>query len=467
MTCFLFKNPDAVFVHIPKCAGTSVRALWNAEPRSLAFGYLPENWRGIPIFSVVRHPETRFLSALRMFKYGNPTHPGHYRKPAWPDLTIEIALDVLADDNIPFDRSQRYLEANFKHHIIAQTHPYNCLHEADFLLRLENMAQDLEKLSPLFGFRPTLPHLRLSENPPEKTSISPQQRTRIQAAFADDYRLLGYLPDPGDYGGFGEIMLQKHKRNTIFQAWPFFYSSKLYSKRDINACLPADDADLTLFSQVPIAGKKGKTWPGRTDDLNKHFHKLLPEFVGCSHLAFLLACCIVVIRKSNGSGPGLTLFHRIIAEHTDEICSELNTRWLVSVCDTLADHGKNGTQKALGLCGSLLANTAKLVETERVLFQIPRPWPPKRRTAENRKLFDGVIGFWVEKGDMIENMFTRIENVGREDPVAGAFVGEVLLRLIRFDTVFNRMMQIIGQKPLPLADPERIERLTRLTRRWL
>ncbi len=52
-----------------------------------------------------------------MFKFGNPDYPGPYNAPVWPDLTVDIALAVLEDDKVPFDRSQRYLEANFKHHI--------------------------------------------------------------------------------------------------------------------------------------------------------------------------------------------------------------------------------------------------------------------------------------------------------------------------------------------------------------
>ncbi len=464
MASFLLNNPDAVFLHLPKCAGTSVRALWNEEAAALAFGHLPDMWRGKPVFTIIRNPEKRFLSALRMFKFGNPEHPGYYSKPAWPELTIEMALDVLADDSIPFDRSQRYTAANLKHHIIAQTHPFNCLHEADIILRQENLTQDLKLLAPIFGYIPTLPHLRKTGGKTEEIPVSPQQRHSIQTALAEDYRQLGYDTKSD---ACGEIRIEKYNKHTLYQAWPFFFSHNIYPPDGFEICLPDDTVDLTVFSQKPVAGEQGGTWPGRSGNLNTHFHNLLPEFVGRSHLAFLLACCIVVIRKSNGTGPGIALFHRIVAEHTEEICSELNTRWLVSVCDTFADHGKTGAQKALGLSGSLLANTAKLVETERNLFQIPRPWPPKRRMGNNKKLFDGVIGFWVEKGDMIENLVTRIENVGKEDPVAGAFVGEILLRLIQFDTVFKRLTQILGQKLPPLANEERIERLTRLAKRWL
>ena len=146
MTNFRLEDPDAVFIHIPKCAGTSVQALWDHKVTRRTFGHIPAEWQQKPSFAVVRNPETRFLSALRMFKFGNPGFKGSYQTPVWPDLTIDTALAVLADSEVPFDRAQRYVAANLKHHIIAQTHPFNCLFHADTVLRQGNRAQDFETL---------------------------------------------------------------------------------------------------------------------------------------------------------------------------------------------------------------------------------------------------------------------------------------------------------------------------------
>lgn len=464
MTSILLENPDAVFLHTPKCAGTSIRALWGGHVKARAFGHIPPDWRGRPVFAVVRNPKARFLSAVRMFKFGNPDFPGFYNKPVWPELTIETALKVLHDERIPFERSQRYIAGNFKHHIVAQTHPYHCLTGADFILRQENLAEDFKQLQAVFGFENGLEHKRDTRTKKPQLTVTPEEQAQIHAAFAEDYAQLGYDPHSDE---IGEIALKPQNTNTRWLAWSAFYSHNVYHARDPKTALPAADVDLSIFANTPVAGEKSGPWSGREKRYKKHFEKLLPEFVGRSHLAHLLACCIVVIRKTNGNADALRLFHRIIDEYTGEICAGLNTRWLVSVCDTLADHGKNPAQRGLGLSGALLANTVKLAETERRLFHPKRPWPPNYRTGNGGVLFDGVIAFWLERGDMVENLLKRIEHVSKDDPVAGAFVSELMHRMMIHNTLFKRLAEIAGQDAVPLATAQQIIRLERRNRAWL
>ena len=464
MTCHLLRNPDAVFIHIPKCAGTSVQALWEGRIANRAFGHIPPEWRDKPSFAVIRDPQARFLSALRMFKFGAPDHPGHYSQPVWPELTIGLALDILDDEKIPFDRAMRYLEANLKHHIVAQTHPYNCLRLADTILRQETLAADFDTLRTKFGFKGALPQLR--QTPETGAGLVPTEaeRNRIHAAFQEDYQQLGYEPGSTNRGS---IALTPRSDPTLWDLWPGFFCDRNIPVEESATALPDDRVDLDIFARDTIRGKRGGTWPGRSENVNQHFHQLLPEFVGRSRLAHLLACCIVAIRKTKGRGPGLALFHRIIAEHTDQICSELNSRWLASVCDTLADHGQTGSQRALGLCGSLLASTVKLSETERRIFHPARPWPPKARLNDGGPLFDGVIGFWLEKGDMVKNLLQRIESVQKDDPIAGQFVLQLMYRLIQHDTVFRRITDLAGTKLPPLVEDSVKARLERIAKNRL
>ncbi|MCP5076052.1 MAG: hypothetical protein GY947_22510 [Rhodobacteraceae bacterium] len=461
MTCLLLKNPDAVLIHVPKCAGTTLRSFWDGRIERRAFGHVPLAWQNLPSFAVVRDPQARFLSAIRMFKFGNPDYPGHYNEAVWPDLSIDLALDILADEKIPFDRSQRYLEANFKHHIIAQTHPYNCLGFADTIMRQKNLEQEFEPLRKIFGFADALPHIRSTGATIPSLKPTEAQKKRIHAAFADDYRQLGYA---GDGSVTSPVSLDPQTDPTIWQLWSGFFTDKHFHVSKASKALPDETVDLEPFTKDIIRGTPGGTWPGRSKNLNEHFHKLLPEFTGQSRLAHLLACCIVTIRKTKGSGPGLDLFHRIVNQHTEQVCGELNSRWLASVCDTFADHGKSGAQRALGLCGSILANTVKLAETERRTYYPKRPWPPNTRVNESGPLFDGVIGFWTEQGDMVENLLKRIESVQNEDPVAAQFVIQLMYRLHQHDTVFRRMAELAGHDAPPLVDKSVRKRLERIAK---
>jgi len=231
--------------------------------------------------------------------------------------------------------------------------------------------------------------------------------------------------------------------------------------------LPDIDVDLELFASEKLIGNPGKTWPGRNRDINKHFHNLVPEFVNRSRLAHLLACTIVTIRKTNGSGPGLMLFNKIIDNHLDHICLELNTRWLTSVCDTLADCGRNDAQKALGLCGSILANTIKLSETELKVFHTKRPWPPNAKVRSEVRLFDGLISFGIEKGDMIANLFERIEKASQYDTIGGRVVAEIAQRLIEHNTLFRRFLIISGSGQIPTMPRRLRNRLEKIAETYL
>lgn len=249
--------------------------------------------------------------------------------------------------------------------------------------------------------------------------------------------------------------------------WPAFFSNQPILKKQAADALPAPDVPLDLFRTDIIEGKRKGTWAGRRDNLSDHFLMLMPEFVGRPRILHLLACTIVVIRKTKGSGPGLTLFHRIISEDSEHVFSNLNSRWLTSVADTLADHGQTPAQAALGVCGSLLANTVKLAETERLIFEIPRPWPPKARFEPGGKLYDGVIAFWTDKGDMIDNLLARISKTQELDDVGGLLVQEIMNRMLQNDTIYRRFAQISRTPHPPDVSDDVRARLKRIARKWL
>ncbi|MRX50332.1 hypothetical protein GI374_07690 [Paracoccus sp. S-4012] len=227
------------------------------------------------------------------------------------------------------------------------------------------------------------------------------------------------------------------------------------------AALPPPDADLAPFLEARIPGPEGPTWAGRRRDLARHFRDLQPEFAGRLRIAHLLACCIVALRRQPKSRAALTLFHRITAEHGPVVAPEMNLRWLTSVCDTFCDFG-TPRDRAIGLSGTLIANFVKLAETERRMFTAPRPWPPERAFVAGGPLFDGVICYWVGKGDMIANLLDRANAVLTMKAAAAPFTREVLGRLLEHDTVLRRMVEVNDGRVFPLAPKERLEAARRM-----
>ena len=236
-------------------------------------------------------------------------------------MDIDAALDILESVTVPFDRVQQTLKGNLKHHLLPQTHPFNCLHLADHILRQETLAADMEDL-PLAGLA-QLPSFRQSVSPKSGLSLSAQQRGRLHRIYAQDYAQLGY-----DYDGHvvGEVAIKPSSKAGIWPLWPAFFCENAIDVARAESALPAPDVDLAPFVVDIIRGVPKSTWPSRDNNLIAHFHKFLPECVSQARIAHLAACCIVVIRRTGGSGAGLTLFHRILKDHGDVVFADMNSR---------------------------------------------------------------------------------------------------------------------------------------------
>ena len=62
------------------------------------------------------------------------------------------------------------------------------------------------------------------------------------------------------------------------------------------------------------------------------------------------------------------------------------------------------------------------------MFYPPRAWPPEAALRRVGPMYDGVIGYWVGHGDMIENLIDRVERTLQVGSPAAPFLREVLER---------------------------------------
>lgn len=466
MTNFIIKEPNIVFIHLPKTGGTSVRdALGELQGRY--FGNIPRKFRGRRCLAVVREPRARFLSAFRMFKFGNKLDDDYYGEPRWPGLTISEALDVLEDPWVGCDRSYRSLQWNLKHHIIPQTHEFNCLYHADTVLRFETLEEDFTEFCAEQGISAQLPRLRASRGGREDEEIwTAHDEDRFNRLFADDYRVLNYSPNiAADKKRLYVFEPLRPQTDTVYDLWSIYFSDQKVNVEDAAKALPDATCALEPFVDEIIPGRPSDAWAGRSKDLTEHFRKLQPEFSGASRLSHLLACTIVVLRREPSCEKALRLFWRIMDEQFESIRSELSLRWLVSVADTISDLGRSSGERAVGMSASIYANTAKLHESELKLFYPKRPWPPRRRFSSGGNLFDGMLSYWTEKGDMIDNMFLRSMEIAALEPTAGKVLMEVIERLKLGPTVYRRFKRISGVKAAPIMEDKIKDRLQRIMKK--
>ncbi|MFT5185704.1 MAG: hypothetical protein ACI84C_002852 [Flavobacteriales bacterium] len=468
MTNFILQNPDIVFIHLPKTGGTSVRKAWGKNTGQF-FGHIPERYGHLDTFAAIREPKDRFLSAFKMFKFGNDLAKDFYSKARLPDLTISDALDVLDNPWIGFDSSQRSLNWNLKHHILPQTHPFNCLHRAKNIFRFENLDSELSEYFLKLNAPLELEKLRSSLSPSLDEVWSDGDKERFRELFAEDYACLGYEAN-------FEIKLISTKKVkklrpveiSVYDIWSAYFSDAKIAIEEPGASLPNENSNLELFADEIIPGyPSSKAWAGRSKNLKEHFHNLQPDFAGASRLSHLLACIIVVLRRDKSCLRAKLLFWRIIDEQFEGIKSEISLRWLVAIADTIADFGRNSGECAVGMSASIYANSVKLHESELKLFFPKRPWPPNKRVSSGGKLFDGMLTFWIEKGDLIENMFSRSLRIADKEPAAGKVLREVIERLQIGPTVYRRFEGLAGKPPVPLLDDRAKDRVTQVLKRRL
>jgi hypothetical protein len=344
------------------------------------------------------------------------------------------------------------------------------LQNAKTILRNETLEDDFRRLCEQLGVSSELPRLRSSKGQGHELEWSQSDCERFNEMFAEAYAVLGYSNDssmrPSKDWTY-ELPSPRSLEQSVFSQWSSYFSDQTAFVENATAALPNENCLLEPFADEIIPGRPDATWAGRSKDLLEHFRRLQPEFSGASRLAHLLACTIVVLRREPNCERAGVLFWRILEEQFDVIRSELSLRWLVAIADTIADFGRSSGERAVGLSASIFANSTKLHESELKIFYPDRPWPPKKRMSSGGKLFDGLITFWTEKGDLIDNMFARSNKVAEAEPVAGAVLQEVIERLRGGPTVYRRFARISGKEAVPMLDPDVKRKIQRLMSRKL
>jgi hypothetical protein len=106
-------------------------------------------------------------------------------------------------------------------------------------------------------------------------------------------------------------------------------------------------------------------------------------------------------------------FYSLLDKYQDVLISEFDTRWLISLCDTIVDTG-NDADSSSAMTVVLIVNGLNI---QAILLEIAGANQPSRdqvRNTSGRKTWDGMLSAFPTKGDMVFNMMTRAEkNISR------------------------------------------------------
>jgi hypothetical protein len=149
----------------------------------------------------------------------------------------------------------------------------------------------------------------------------------------------------------------------------------------------------------------------------------------------------VALRRGINTEKSYDSLIAVWGKYRTELLNELSLRWLVSNTDSLTDYGDSSAKRAVAMLASALANTVKLVETERRLHATENyDWDGK--PLKNNWLFDQMTTFDVKAGDLMSNMWSRFDAVAALDDLAGDILKEVLKRLTKHNTIYSRLLKL-------------------------
>ena len=208
--------------------------------------------------------------------------------------------------------------------------------------------------------------------------------------------------------------------------------------------LPTSHADTTeMLSAMVNVGEKARPLRGRKASIKGQLAVLASEFNGQPFVLFYHAGLISHLRRNIDIESNWPRFQRLWLEHADFLLKHLNSRWLVSACETISDHSTDAAERAGALCGVIFMGTIKLYETERVLCgPYSRTLKDYIPSKEIIPLFDGLTAFNVSQGDMIKNLLRRIHSPFPKELIAPRIMQELVQRSRSNDTVFKRLADV-------------------------
>ncbi len=194
MSNFRLRNPDCVLIHIPKTGGTSIRkGIWGSHYDGPTFGTIPDDWMTLFKFAFVRHPLQRFVSAWKMFTEGAKGDPQWSLPRDHRALSLEQFIDIVTDDSIIYDERRSTFEEKIRHHTIPQTHPFNCLHLADYVARQEDYEREVRFICQRVGVDLShVPHMHVTTPTHWSSVLSGSPLSRLMSYYQQDLSDLGY-----------------------------------------------------------------------------------------------------------------------------------------------------------------------------------------------------------------------------------------------------------------------------------
>jgi hypothetical protein len=181
---------EVFFIHLPKCAGISVREAcpgvisdWHADCNHYAETY-GERWRMGFKFTIVRHPFDRAVSAFSYLKQQTPSHR------FWvEDMGRRKIMEPYRDVN-EFIAAGNHIARQVLHFWPQYTWLTDWL--PDLILHFERLDEEWRMLWSLFPYFGHLGKINTSRHKDYREVLTAKSQETLRQWYAEDLRLFGY-----------------------------------------------------------------------------------------------------------------------------------------------------------------------------------------------------------------------------------------------------------------------------------
>ena len=204
-----------------------------------------------------------------------------------------------------------------------------------------------------------------------------------------------------------------------------------------------DDIMLVTISGDPDSRAQNLN---RLADVEENIMAIRAEFIGKPEICHVLARHIVYLRRGIDIPYNSKEFFRLLVKYINVLCDHYDTRWLISICDTIADLGTEAQSARAMLIVNLvqccnIANTVihKVVDgrLNAQLLQSDIKWTT----------WDGLITADTYQGDMIYNMVQRCNRCIKGDPILRKIWSEIKQRAKHEQKLVNNVLLMHHEDP--------------------
>jgi len=243
-------------------------------------------------------------------------------------------------------------------------------------------------------------------------------------------------------------------QRSVSRGWPKFFpvpntaTAPLVSSAALYKTLISNVEGIGYLKSQRLPGAARGIVCGASANLEQHFEILRADFAGLPLLCFAQVQLIVCLRRKLNVAENAPAFLKLWALEHEFLATHLNSRWLISACDTFADYGSEA-QKAAAMPLVVLINTVKLAETERLALRDPAPLPEKynaivecHNAQTHIELWDGITAYAPFAGDMPRNMLRRLASLIDKDPALTTIARTLVRRAVAADTLLGRLARM-------------------------